>query len=117
MLYVGLVTTTRWSVLLFLRRLFGVLRAFRLAVYAAATLVGAVALTTTVLFAQQCAPERNDPRRFGCIDVDLSFWVPVIPGIAADLLIVALPLPVVWRLQLSRRRRAGLVCVFLLGLL
>lgn len=59
-------------------------------------------------------------------------WNPFIPGIcvrdrlvvhiisasintASDLIIVILPQPVIWRLELSRARKCGLSAVFLLG--
>ena len=40
-----------------------------------------------------------------------------VPNIIADASIIALPVPLVWKLQLSRIRRVGLVSVFLLAAL
>jgi hypothetical protein len=117
MVYLCCITTTRMSVLLFLRRIFYVLRSFRWAVAVVAGIVVANGVVAVVLYARQCAPDRNLPGEFRCVDVGTAFMLPIALGILADLIIVALPLPVVWRLQLSPRRRAGLVFVFLLGLL
>ena len=34
-----------------------------------------------------------------------------------DIVVVVLPMPVLWRLQMSRERKAALSCIFGLGLL
>lgn len=40
-----------------------------------------------------------------------------VPNILADAAIIALPIPQVWKLQLSRMRKLGLVVVFLVAAL
>ncbi|MCJ1279146.1 hypothetical protein MMC21_006970 [Puttea exsequens] len=41
--------------------------------------------------------------------------VPPIPWIVTDLIILLMPLPMVWKLQLPRLQKVGLACLFLLG--
>ena len=40
-----------------------------------------------------------------------------VPNIIADAAIIALPIPQIWKLQLSQMRKVGLVAVFLLAAL
>ena len=40
-----------------------------------------------------------------------------VPNIIADAAIIALPVPQIWKLQLSRGRKVGLVAIFLLAAL
>lgn len=53
----------------------------------------------------------------GCIDVELRLWVTVILNLAIDVLIVALPMPVVWRLQMPFSKRLLISLIFGAGLL
>ena len=46
--------------------------------------------------------------------IDLGF---VVSDVMTDLLLLATPLPIIWRLQLSMPQRIGLCGIFLLGLL
>ena len=40
-----------------------------------------------------------------------------ISDVLTDLLILAIPIPIVWKLQMSIATKVGLTCIFLLGLL
>jgi len=45
-----------------------------------------------------------------------ALWIgSAVPSVAIDLIILALPLPKIWGLQMSRGRKIGLTFVFLLG--
>lgn len=50
-----------------------------------------------------------------CIDYTKAGWAYGSMNIASDLIIFVLPLPVLWRLKLSRRDKAGLSFIFMNG--
>ena len=50
-----------------------------------------------------------------CGDKQLLAIIPPIPWIATDVVILIMPLPMVWNLQMPRLQRVGLACLFLLG--
>lgn len=52
-----------------------------------------------------------------CFDLKSFVIGTNVPNIIADAAIIALPVPLVWKLRLSRTRRVGLVAVFLLAAL
>ena len=52
-----------------------------------------------------------------CVDIgalSLGFGV---SDVSIDIMILAIPIPVVWKLQMSTANKIGLIGVFLLGLL
>lgn len=52
-----------------------------------------------------------------CVDTDALYVGFVISDVLTDVLILAIPIPIVWKLQMSFANKAGLTCIFLLGLL
>lgn len=50
-----------------------------------------------------------------CGNKQLLAIIPPIPWIVTDLVILLMPLPMVWKLQLPRLQRVGLAGLFLLG--
>ena len=50
-----------------------------------------------------------------CVDIALFFRYASIPNILTDVMMLVLPIPTVWRLQTSRRVKAGLFGTFLLS--
>ena len=51
-----------------------------------------------------------------CMKVPAFFVGPAIPHIVLDLVVLSLPLPSIWRLQLPRLQKAGLTFVFGVGI-
>lgn len=50
-----------------------------------------------------------------CIDT-VAYWRWIsLPNILTDIIMLVLPLPVIWNLQLSRKERIGLTFIFLTG--
>ena len=47
-------------------------------------------------------------------DIELGFAV---SDVATDLVVLAIPVPLVWKLQMSVSRKITITCIFLLGLL
>lgn len=54
---------------------------------------------------------------YHCIDIQSYLWGVVLSNLVIDLAILYLPLPMVWKLQLSIRQKLALTGMFLLGLL
>jgi len=122
-IYLVLLSLTKISLLCFYLRIFPQ-PAFRLAVHAT---LGCIVLSgLVILFLQifQCTPVRfiwegwagdfGGPHR--CLDVNLLAWVAGGVSIAQDVVILALPLPLLYHLQASRRAKAGVLFMFSLGI-
>lgn len=106
------------SILTFYYRIF-IIPAFRRVVLATITFIALWVLAITVVLALECRPIAK-------------FWHPTLPGkcfnlvafsyftnisnLVTDLWIFFLPIPVIWRLQISNHQRLGLCGVFLIGL-
>ena len=80
-----------------------------------------VALGVAVLFVVifQCSPvpaawDKTIPGQ-RCFNLEHYVIGTNVPNILADAAIIALPIPLIWKLQLSRMRKIGLVLVFLLA--
>lgn len=117
-LYIPSLAMIKFSILLFYARIFPG-RRFRQTLY----LVGAVVLLSWVscqfaaIFA--CHPIQNFWLSAGpsesCIDVQGLFIGQAIPNIATDIVLLVLPLPLIWRLQLPLAQKLGLLAIFTLG--
>ena len=111
-------TLVKLSVLMFYRRVFGITRA-KLIIYwiVGALLVGwFVAINFLNLFA--CTPvakswEHNLPG--SCTDSKMDLIGTAIPNIFTDLILLILPMPVLWRLQMGLSRKLALAGVFAVG--
>ena len=106
------------SILTFYYRVF-ITPLFRKVVLASITFIALWVLTITIVLALDCRPIAK-------------FWNPLLPGkcfnlvafsyftnisnLVTDLWIFFLPIPVIWRLHISRNQKLGLCGVFLIGL-
>ncbi|KAM0805166.1 hypothetical protein BDR22DRAFT_833752 [Usnea florida] len=106
------------SILTFYYRVF-ITPTFRKVVLASITFIALWVLTITIVLALDCRPIAK-------------FWKPLTPGkcfnlvafsyftnisnLVTDLWIFFLPIPVIWRLHISRNQKLGLCGVFLIGL-
>lgn len=78
-----------------------------------------VAVVFVVIF--QCKPvqaawDKTIPEE-QCFNLEHYVIGTNVPNIVADAAIIALPIPLVWKLQVSQMRKVGLVAVFLLAAL
>jgi len=124
--YSPAIAMVKFSILLFYARIFTENTArlptliwFRRALYAmgAVTALWWVLCQSIVIF--ECSPIHyfwdHKPISGHCIDVQQFFTGQAIPNIITDAILLALPLPLIWRLQLPMVQKAGLSAVFLLG--
>lgn len=53
----------------------------------------------------------------GCMNLSKFYYGLQIPNIATDAIILVMPMPVVWKLPISKAQKMGLSAIFVLGLL
>ncbi len=76
-------------------------------------------LAGTLVLIFQCKPVQKSwlPRTEGtCLRNDITFYVLAAITILFDCIIFVLPIPILVGLQINKRRKAGLLCVFMLGI-
>lgn len=91
---------------------------YRNACYAIMGLVILVALADIVATFTECIPISKlwDPSIDGhCANIGQLYRLGTLPNVVIDLLMLVLPLPVVWKLHVSRQVRIGLTVTFLTG--
>ena len=52
-----------------------------------------------------------------CVNTDALYVGFVVSDVLTDILILAIPIPIVWKLHMSVVNKVGVTCIFLLGLL
>ena len=114
------ISLVKISVLLFYSRVFRNVRSYRIALYVVgAILVGWwIAIDFLALFT--CVPvqrawQSNVPGH--CLDQQKTFLGASISNVVADFILLVLPVPMLWNLQVSRSRKFALVGVFVAGYL
>lgn len=106
------------SILTFYYRVF-ITPVFRRVVLATITFIALWVLTITIVLGLECRPTAKfwDPTIPGdCFNLVAVSYFTNISNLVTDLWIFFLPIPVIWRLQISRNRKLGLCGVFLIGL-
>lgn len=117
--YTFLTPSIKISVLLFYRRLFNSSRSFSIASIVAGVIVimWCLAVFFTALF--QCKPIAFnwDKTIEGgtCIDPQTFFWGNSISNLLTDVIILGLPLPMIWGLNMSMGKKIAVTGIFLLG--
>lgn len=117
--YKGTLNCTKLSMLLMYLRIFTEKRA-RTATHILKYTIGIYALFSIFLTVIQCAPfakifDKSVPGL--CIDVTRFWYANAIFNLVTDLMILALPIPSVYEMQMKRMHKFGLFILFGLGLL
>lgn len=103
--------------LLFYRHTFPI-RTFQLAVYGAMVLNVTMAVSVSLGYLSQCRPISymwNKSIEGSCFDIRLYLRVTVILNLFTDFVVLLMPLPLVWRLQMTVGRKISISIMFLLG--
>ena len=111
---------TKTSFLFLYYRIFGVVKYFRYALWGTAIIVWSFWAACTIVAFLGCLPfARNWDRTIPghCVNLTAFFRWNGVCNLLIDFLILLLPLPMVWRLNISIRQRIELSGVFLLGVL
>lgn len=116
-LYLWSLVWSKISVLLLYYRVFR-FGYFKTAAYAIGALVVALAIVSTLLLGFICVPLSKvwDPSLPGyCLSQTSVRIFNSTSTIFTDLIILCLPAPQIWKLQLQKSKKAGLTCLFALG--
>ena len=117
------ITTIKTSILLFYLRLFGASKGLRYVLYITETIVLSWCLAATFSVVFKCKPIRAawafDPNELSekCINSNAYLIATSVINVILDFWILALPLSIVWALQMTRKLKASLSGIFLLGAL
>ena len=108
------------SILILLLRLFSPARGFRYLVYAGLIWSTMISLVSIVVSGTLCAPRPGESftsMKVASRCTHQSIWA-VVQGtltVLLDLYILYLPIPMIWKLQMDLKRRAGVVAIFMTG--
>jgi hypothetical protein len=117
-LYSIVIVTIKWSILAFYSNIFPQLW-FRNALIGVASFMGAWMLTTVFAICFQCTPfafnwDTTIPGGH-CINIGQFALITSILNVLTDVAILILPLPLVFRLKVSRQKQFNLAALFALG--
>ena len=124
-LYVIAISLAKLSLLLYLYRIFWVDKKFRIAAWILGTVVALWATITVFLAMFSCRPitaswnmkQRLDPKT---VCNPKSYYVENVYGfcnVISDLVLVFLPIPCIYKMQMSLKKKLGVALVFATGLL
>lgn len=117
-LYAVCIWLIKLSALLFFARIFNRAVAFRRSLWALGACVTAWAVCTIIVPWFNCAPVRKTLDPFGpgvCFDRMSWYLASAFINAFLDLTILLLPMPMIWRLQMSRQKKISVTLVFVLG--
>lgn len=112
------ITIIRTSVVLFYHRIFGKQRRFRIALWITMAILIAWFIAITVLAIFYCTPVKKQfdfsiPGH--CYSFYGTFIGVTAPNFFVDLLLLLLPVPMLWKLQIKKTKKVALTANFLLG--
>lgn len=119
-LYLIVVPATKISIILFYLRIFPS-KKMRLWSYAliAVNIAYFIAFETVTVF--QCTPIEGAwmhwDRSWNCRDVNLQAWVAAVVCIVLDVATIALPMPNLWKLNMSITKKIHIMLMFSVGVL
>ncbi|PQE22697.1 hypothetical protein CJF31_00001637 [Rutstroemia sp. NJR-2017a BVV2] len=119
--YIALLAVTKLSLLLFVQKLFPA-RSFRIATWIIAGFTVAIGITFIMTTVFSCDPipyfwtKWNGVVVGKCNDVNLQTYIAAGFNILQDFTILFLPLPELWKLQVSMRKKVQLFIMFGVGL-
>ena len=119
-LYFVCISLSKGSILCFYSRIFGPIKPFRWALKVAAILVAGWGIAGTFAVVFQCSPVKKTWELMTpgtCTIIEAQFISTASLNVLIDLVLLLLPLPVLWRLQITKRQKIGLMGVFVLGYL
>lgn len=110
----------KMSICLLLVRVFAPKRSFRIAAWCVLTLCAAWMIMVISIGAGLCRPfsyNWNKDQQGTCGNLVAAFISIAATDITVDAIIIALPMPWLWGLQMATRTKVGLTLVFALGVL
>ena len=87
-------------------------------IYVMATLICCYFIACTVTFVLQCYPAYSfwqpEAARY-CINRNAFYMAAAVLGLCSDIVLVIMPMPILWKLKLSTKKKLGVGVVFFLG--
>ncbi|KAH6665001.1 hypothetical protein B0J14DRAFT_607146 [Halenospora varia] len=118
-IYVVALSVTKLSILCFYMRIFQHQTLFRAGVWAAIALIVLSTTIISILTIFQCRPItyfwNRDIKGGICLDVNALAYANSAMSMVQDVIIVFLPIPVVWKMNLDSRKKIGIGIMFALG--
>ena len=109
----------RLTLLTLYLRIFEKHRVYRIACYILMAMVISLAIAIILVSIFICLPVGSfwsyGSESYSCLRLATFYEFTSLPNPVIDLLMLALPLPIVWRLQLPRQAKIGLTITFLTG--
>ena len=117
--YKAAINLVKCCILLLYLRLFNVVRWFRLASWGLLTIVAMYCTASIMATIFQCSPvirafDKDTPGT--CIDTAKFWFANAGFSIATDIMILLLPMPLVWKLEVPVTQKVALVAVFTVGI-
>ncbi|OQE81609.1 hypothetical protein PENNAL_c0040G02285 [Penicillium nalgiovense] len=117
-IYSTTVTLTKSSIIMFYRRIFNL----RWPLYFSMAIIISYFVAVVVTVAAACRPasyfwqQYTDPTAEGtCIDVRQFFLANGIAAVVIDVMILFVPTPIIWKLQMPKSQRVAVTSILLLG--
>ncbi|KAM5342214.1 hypothetical protein ACJ41O_015245 [Fusarium nematophilum] len=125
--YTMSIVLVKWSILAFYWRIFGSVRSTRLPIWILFGIISSWGIAVILVSTFQCMPVsafwlRFDPNggsdmTYKCpVDVRMFFIANAIPNIITDILLLLIPVPGIWSLQLRNAQKMAVLGIFGLGL-
>ncbi|KAI1754242.1 hypothetical protein F4782DRAFT_528677 [Xylaria castorea] len=112
---------TKSSILLLYLRIFGGVKWFRRTCYVLLIIIGSYYTAATMVTIFQCNPvvaafDKNVTNS-KCINIGPFWYTNAVLSITSDVVILLMPMPLIYALQMSRLKKSALIFVFALGTL
>ena len=119
-LYYLNIALTKISILLLYYRIFGICKKYQIAIILSGFVVICYWIPCTTLAFMGCSPIENNWNHLApghCVDIlDFLRWNGIC-NLIINLLILSLPIPMVWHLRASTRKKVAISGIFALGFL
>jgi hypothetical protein len=107
------------SIVVFIKRLFGSIRAYVVVSYCLAAFIATWALAALLTNTFQCIPVQyyyDKDLKGHCMSGQVQFFQSMGSiALIEDVIILCMPIPVFWKLQINTRQKIALILVFSLG--
>lgn len=110
--------TVKFSTLLLYRRIFDSNRKLMIACWVVAAVIAGYSIAQIVMSIFQCTPVHKawDPATPGtCLNTYIAATTPAAINVVADFATVFLPMPLIWGMQITWKRKLQLLGIFMLG--
>ena len=121
-LYLSILPMTKISILCFYLRVFPK-KEIRMATYVVMALCVGYLISFVLISVFQCDPINgaylrwDGEHNFKCNNINAQGWAAAIANMILDIVVMALPLRELYNLNLSLRKKLGVLCMFSLGIL